>query len=206
MARSFLGKGAYLDVDMSDVQQKIALLRGVLKREAFERLLHRTFNEVGNRSKTIIAREVTQDYAVTPAWVRSQIERYRLETGWFYGVKCIIPLKGHKGSIGGRFRAAGGRMSIPLVAWIKRGEMGYLPTAMKNQGGNPPFMGTGKIDGVAFTRRTKDRLPIVRVVGLGVPQMPLNRSADHVQDAILELAGNRLEHNFEHMLGSGQLK
>lgn len=57
--------------------------------------------------------------------------------------------------------------------------------------------------GIAFTRRTQNRLPIVKVVGLGVPQMPLNRSSDDVQDALLQFIGNRLEHNFWFMFGKG---
>ena len=196
MARSYLGGGAYLDVDMSDVQRTITLMRGLLKPEQFTRLIHRTFNEVGNRSRTIIAREVTRDYNVTQAWVRSQVERYRLEMGGLSGVTCIIPLRGHKGTIGGRFSATWRRYGA-LRARITRGGMSTLPARMKNQGNNPPFMANG----VAFTRRTTERLPIVRVVGLGVPQMPLNRSADNVQDQILEVAGNRLEHNFLYMFG-----
>jgi len=203
VARSFMGGGvgggAYLNVDMSEVQQTINLLRGIMKPEQFERLLHRTFNEVGNRSRTIIAREVVQDYAVTSAWVRSQVGRYSLTMGGVSGVTCTIPIKGHKGTIGGRFRAAWHRYG-DLRANIVNGGTSILPHVMKNQGGNPPFMAQG----VAFTRRTKQRLPIVRVVGLGVPQMPLNRSADRVQDEILDLAGRRLEHNFLYMFGSGR--
>lgn len=199
MARSFLGGGASLNVDMSDVQRTINLMRGVLKREQFERLIHRTFNEVGNRSRTIIAREVTQDYAVTQAWVRSQVERYQLQMGGAAGVTCIIPIRGHKGTIGGRFSATWRRYGA-LRARIVRGGISTLPATMDNQGGNPPFMAGG----VAFTRRTAARLPIVRVVGLGVPQMPLNRSADDIQESILQVAGDRLEHNFMYMFGSGQ--
>ena len=195
---SFVGGGAYLDVDMSEVQQTINLMRGILTRQQFEQLMHRTFREVGNRSRTLISREVVQDYAVTRTWVRSQIGNYRLTMGGFSGVTCTIPLSGHKGSIGGRFSAnwvRGGRMTASII----RGSISTLPTVMKNQGGNPPFMANG----VGFTRRTKARLPIVRVVGLGVPQMPLNRSADDVQDRILEIAGQRLEHNFLFMFGKG---
>lgn len=197
--RSFVsGGGAYLSVDMSDVQRTIDMMRGVLTRSQFEQLMHRTFREVGQRSRTIISREVVQDYAVTRDWVRSQIGNYRLTFGGSSPVTCTIPLSGHKGSIGGRFAAnwaRGGRVRASIV----RGGMSTLPATMKNQGGNPPFMARG----VAFTRRSKERLPIVRVVGLGVPQMPLNRSADDVQERILAIAGNRLEHNFMFMFGRG---
>lgn len=198
--RSFInGGGVYLNVDMSDVQRTIDLMRGVLTREQFERLMYRTFGEAGRRSKTLIAREVVQDYVVTQAWVRSQIQRYRLSFGGPSPVTCVIPISGHKGSIGGRFRARGGRRGARIRASIVTAGQSTLPETMDHQGGNPPFM----VNGVAFTRRTHRRFPIVRVVGLGVPQMPLNRSSDEVQDSLLQYIGNRLEHNFSFMFGKG---
>lgn len=204
---SYVGSGAYLNVDMTELQRTIDILRGILTKERFEQLIRRTFNEVGNRSRTLISREIPNDYNVTQAWVRSQIDRARIETGFRYnGITCTIPINGHKGTIGGRFAAQGGRLGIPLYSWITREGMSHLPAVMKNQGGNPPFINPAadaKLHGVAFTRRTKARLPIVRVVGLGVPQMPLNRSADAVQDSLLEYAGQRLEHNFLYMFGKG---
>ena len=202
--RSFLGGGAYLSVDMSDVQRTIDLMRGVLTRQQFEQLLYRTFGEVGQRSKTIISRAVRQDYVAPDGWIRSQIDRYQLSFGGFAPVTCKIPLKGAKGVIGQRFPASGGSGRRygrrRITASIVRSGRSRLPAVMRNQGGNPPFMSNG----VAFTRRTEARLPIVRVAGLGVPQMPLNRSADETQDQILELCGNRLEHNFMYMFGSGR--
>jgi len=75
---------------------------------------------------------------------------------------------------------------------------------MKNQGGNAPFVGGGgRINGLVVTRRTKERYPVVRVVGLGVPQMPLNRSEEKVQNAIRDLLDKRLEHNFKHLMDNG---
>lgn len=195
----FFDGGAYLSVDMSDVQRTIDMLRGVLTRDQFERLLYRTFSEVGRRSKTIISRAVRHDYVAQDRWIQAQIERPRLSMGGSFGVECRIPLKGTKGVIGPRFRASAlrrGRISASIV----RSGRSRLPTVMRNQGGNPPFMAGG----TAFTRRTSARLPIVRVVGLGVPQMPLNRSADETQDQILDLVERRLEHNFLYMFGNGR--
>ena len=181
---------SYLYVDMSDVAKKIDMMRGVMKKQQFERLMHRTFNEVGRKSRTLIAKEVQKDYRVTQRWVKSQIQKYRLSFG--YGdVQCIIPISGHKGIIGRTFKANAlrrGRISAAIV----KTNRSRLPKEMKNQGGNPPFIAQG----MGFTRRTKARLPIVRVVGLGVAQMPLNRSRDEVTDAILDYTEERLEHNF----------
>jgi len=201
--RSFIeGGGAWLQVDMSDVQRKISLLQSVLTEKQMERLLHRTFKEVGNKSGVLIAREAYKEYQVTQKWVKDQVRGYRLTYGGTGAVTCTIPLSSHKGTIGGRFKAykLQKRISTDIV---KKGGRSRLPEVMKNQGGNPPFVGGGKLGGVVFTRRTEERLPIVRVVGLGVPQMPLNRASDETQEALLKYAGERLDHNFDHMFVRG---
>ena len=202
--RSFInGKGVYLNVDTSDAQKRINELRGILTREQFEKLMYRTFREVANRSKTPIARATVRDYAVTQRWVRDHIGRYDLQFGSTYPVTCTIPLSSTKGTIGGRFRLRTTQRTGRVYASIVRGHTSRLPRTMKNQGGNAPFIGGGSLNGVVFTRRTKERFPIVRVVGLGVPQMPLNRSEDKVQNAIRDLLDKRLEHNFEHLMDNG---
>ena len=207
MAESFFGEGKSIYVDLSDVERMINLLRGLMRQEQFERLMHRTFNEAGKRSKVLIAREVYKDYAVTQKWVKSQIEHYKLSFGGGAPVNCEIPIRGKKGVLGRSFKAKELRKGISAKI-VKTGRS-RLPPVMEHQGGNPPFMakaGERGFDGAGaiFTRRTKARLPIVKVVGLGVPQMPLNRSADKVSYALLDYVGERLEHNFFHMLGSGR--
>lgn len=199
LGQSFIsGGGAYLEIDASDLQAKIALLRGVMSPQGFNRLMLRTFNEVGRKSRTLIAKEVQKDYEVTQAWVRSNIGGFRLSNGSGGGVTCVIPLSSHKGTIGGRFKLSGRRRAI--TSRIVKTGLSHIPAHLKNQGGNAPFVGP---NGVVFTRRSKARLPIVRVVGLGVPQMPLNRSEDKTADALLEYAMQRLEHNFGYMLSQG---
>lgn len=73
-------------------------------------------------------------------------------------------------------------------------------------GDQPPFLmpvkskegATGKY--IVMTRKGKEKLPIIRVVGIGVPQMPLNRSREEVKDDIAEYAMKRLVHNYEAVL------
>ncbi len=195
-----LGVNANLNVDMSDLQRVIDFLRGIMTQEQFERLLYRTFGEVGRKSKTIIARAVRQEYEAPYGWVQSNIGHYQLSMGGAMPVTCKIPLKGARGVIGPRFKASGGRRGRPLVASIVKGAKSRLPAVMEHQGGQPPFMNGG----VAFTRKTSARLPIVRVVGLAVPQMPLNKSKPETEQQLLDYAGKRLEHNFYFMLGGGR--
>ena len=195
----FGGGGMYLTVDMSNLRTKLELSRAVLSRSNFEKLMYRTFSEVGKRAKPPIAREVVQDYEVTQQWVKSQIGSSRISFGGGFPVTCQIPLKGAKGSIGGRFKLsspARSKKQGKVRARVVKSNVSTMPDKMDHQGGNPPFVAKG----VAYTRRTKERLPIVRVVGLGVPQMPLNRSESKVQDTLLELAMKRLDHNMQRML------
>ena len=69
-----------------------------------------------------------------------------------------------------------------------------MPAKMEHQGGQPPFM----IGKVAFTRKYANKShPIVHVVGLGVPQMPINKSREDVEKAIRKVVETRLVHHFE---------
>jgi hypothetical protein len=222
MSRSFiLGYNVSLYIDASDLQEKIEICRDALSPKGYERLMNRTFNEVGKKMTTITVEEARKEYDVTKRWIRSQIKRPEITLGAFPVVK--LPLSGHKGSIGAVFKARGRRagkvrgVSVKgrIVANIVTSGQSVLPQVMRNQGGNPPFVlyvqkgvkgATGKkpkgsSKEVVFTRRGPGRLPIVAVKGLAVPQMPLNRSASKTQDAILEYAGKRLESNFKYMFG-----
>lgn len=195
----------YLYIDMSEVGDVMERMRNVLTRENFERLMYRTFGEVGRRSKTMITNEVRKEYEAPAGWVRGQIRNYKLSFGGAFPVTCTIPISSTKGVIGQRFKARQYRgsprgmrgMRGRIGARIVKGQLSMLPQAMRAQGGNAPFM----VGGVAFTRRTPARFPIVRVVGLAVPQMPMNRAATGVQTELLNYTAERLEHNFAHMFG-----
>nr|DAF49227.1 MAG TPA: minor tail protein [Caudovirales sp. ctrNG92] len=96
------------------------------------------------------------------------------------------------------------------VKILKKG-VSTLPHIMpgagrSSYGDQPPFLmpvkskagATGKY--IVMTRKGKEKLPIIRVVGIGVPQMPLNRSREEVKDDIAEYAMKRLVHNYEAVL------
>ena len=188
---SFIYGSVSAYIDASDFSEKVQMCRNVMSQDNYYKLINRTFNEIGRRLQTPIAREIQKSYVVTQDWVKNQMGAPKISP-----MEIRIPLKGKKGSIGGRFRARArknGRVSSNIV----KSGVSVLPTAMQNQGGNPPFM----VNGVCFTRRTAARLPIVSVKGLAVPQMPLNQAADDVQDQILDIAGKRLMHNLDHMFG-----
>lgn len=186
-----------LYIDMSDVGDKLTMMQNALTKQQFERMMLRLFAETARKTKTIIAKDTTVDYAVTQAWVKSKIKPFTLGYGGEFPVTCKIPLSGEKGVIGPRFKLSGRKRKIS--AKIVKSGVSVLPKEMENQGGNPPFI----YNGVVYTRRTRKRHPIVRVVGLGVPQLPLNRSEDAVRSDILDYIDRRLDHHFIGMFGGG---
>ena len=193
--------GLDLKVDTSEAMALAEKLGASLSGEQLDRLMYRTLKETARKVRTETKRAVVQDYAVTQGFVAAGIKEPRMGGGggrW----SCIIPMDGKRGVIGQTFHASGGKRSkrgshLKLRATILRGQRSELPAKMEHQGGNPPFMAGG----VAFTRTTKQRLPIARVVGLGVPQMPINESRPKVEAAIQKYMIERLEHNFQHMFG-----
>lgn len=201
----------YLDIDVSEAKSMIDALRKVHTDAEFEKILRRAVYRTGGRVKTILKTELPQDYEVKPMWVASHVGSPQITIGGGgLGVSCNIPIDGSRGSIGGRFRASGGSHGwnakrgkrYKVNAKIVKGQGSTLPSTMKHQGGNPPFRNLGsKLGGVTFTRVGKGRFPIARVVGLGVPQMPLNRSQDDVQEQILDTLIKRLEHEHQYLIG-----
>lgn len=197
-------EGIYLDIDISQVQHTLAALRMAHSEKEFRTVVYRAIKKTGSRVRSILKQELPKEYRVTSTWVGSQVRNPRTSFGGGgLGVSCSIPVVGSRGSIGGRFGASGGahgwnskNRKYRIKARILAKEQSTLPSAMKRQGGNPPFrnLSAGALNGVAFTRKGKERLPIAPVVGLGVPQMPMNRSQDDVQERIATYLNDRLVH------------
>ena len=193
--------GANIYVDISDLQETIKKMKDVMSRGAFEEMLRCTFNDAGRKVKTIVSREVPQDYEVTASWVRNSVGWPKRLPSTQIGVE--IPINGHRGSIGGRYRATratGGKIRARIV----KNQTTILPDNMPaHLGGQPPFMvRKDNNDRMVFTRMYKGKpYPIVRVVGLGVPQMPINKSRDDVQDEIRTVVEKRLVHHFGRLWG-----
>ena len=191
--------GGTIYVDCSHLMDTINTMKHAMSTSAFHEMMRRTFNDAGKKVKTIIRQDVPQDYAVTAAWAGSAV-------GWpkMQALGVVVPIKNARGSIGGRFHASGGRgrpakgKRAKIVAKIVKGQSSTMPATMQHQGGQPPFM----VGGVAFTRKyARQSHPIVHVVGLGVPQMPLNRSEEQVQKDISTVVEKRLIHHFGQLFG-----
>lgn len=198
---------AYLEVDMSDAQELIHALRVVHTRDNFERLMHRVITRTGGKVKRILADEIPQDYEVTKTQVRKAVGAPRMSGG---SAGCTIPINGARLIIGDEFHATGGshgwntlrRKRYKIKAKMVKGATSVLPTEMTHQGGNPPFRNLGsKLGGATFTRKGQARTPIVRVAGISIPQMPMNRSKEDVQDEIMKFMIERMEHEHAWLIG-----
>lgn len=196
----------YLHVDTSDAQGLIERVRAAHSKKEFETIMYRAFRRTGTRVKTILAQDLPTQYEVKPSLVRSSVGAPRMTAGGT-GVSCCIPIEGARHSIGGTFAATGGRHGwnvqkgkrYKITARVIKGARSTLPTDMGTYGGEPPFRNLS-FSKVAFTRRGKDRLPIAKVVGIGVPQMPMNRSQADVQEDILDMLKARIEHEHQYLI------
>ena len=208
-----------LNIDISDAQRKIAALRTVHTDKEMKMLVYRAFRRAASKVKTILKQEIPKEYVVTSGVVGRHIGGGRVSTsgGAGGGPSCVIPIRGHKGSIGGFYGASGGAhgwnnvrftkgrkikvRKYKITANIVREDTSTLPSEMKHQGGNPPFRNLGsKLGGVTFTRKGKARFPIAKVVGIAVPQMPMNRAQDAVQENIQTFLIERLEHEHAYLI------
>lgn len=200
----------YLHVDISKLKSTIEKMRAVHTQHEFELLMMRAFRRTGQRVKTILKTELPKDYHAKPTWIGQNVKSPQTSFGGFGGmaVSCSIPIDGARGVLGRQFSASGprGRRSkkpkaYKITARIVKAGATTLPSHMRNQGGQPPFIARGGTGGgIVFTRKGKSRLPIVRVVGIGVPQMPMNRSKEDVQDEIMETVKSRIEHEHAYLI------
>lgn len=203
---------AFVDitVDISDLQDKISKLRQGLTPQKFNGLMRSEFGRLPGRVRVIMREDLPPQYYVKPAAAAAAVKGARLTGGGggLGGVGCVIPIVGKKGNIGSMFGASGGahgwnslRRKYRVKAKIVKAGTSTLPATMDHQGGQPPFRNLGsRLGGLTFTRKGKARGPIVRVSGIAIPQMPLNRSRDEVEKDLHDYLDARLDHVIDRML------
>ena len=143
----------YLYVDASELTGLLEEMASKLTAGNFDRLMRRSLNEVGKRSKKIIREAIQAEYYASTAWVNSSIHGARIEGGGG-SILCRIPIISQKGKIGGEFAAGGGAYgwnppAYRVTALIVKDGTSVLPPQMTHQGGQPPFRNLGS---KTFTR------------------------------------------------------
>lgn len=199
--------GIYLEIDASELDSEIERLRRVMTPAEFNRAMYRIFQRTGGHVRRILKTDLPKEYHAKAGEIGAAVGNGRV-TGGGLGVGCSIPVTGHKKSIGGGFGASGGahgwnslRRRYRVKARIVKAGQSTLPQQMSSYGGQPPFRNLGsKLGGLTFTRAGKSRFPIKKVVGIAIPQMPMNRSEAEVQKDIVDYMRKRIEHEFMRLL------
>lgn len=201
---SFLGKGGAvmarvgvdIHIDATQALQTLSEAQKLLSPGKCRELLLLTLTDTGRAAKSVIGDTVTEDYVVTKGWAADKVGFPQVSGG----LTVIVPVRGSRGVIGLVYPiagASGGKKKRRIKASIVRSGVSTLPAKMSNQGGNPPFIGKGMV----YTRKTSKRYPIVRVVGLGVPQMPINRSKEKIEKKLLAEMEKSATRHFGRLFG-----
>ena len=73
----------YLTVDTSELDDLCDFMRERLSADNFDRLMRRTLNEVGKRSKKPIKDAVRSEYEAPSGWIGSAVKSARINGGGF---------------------------------------------------------------------------------------------------------------------------
>lgn len=206
-----MAQSVYLEIDASDLTDDLDRLKSVMTQQQFDQAMYRIFQRTGGHVRQVLRKDLPKEYHVRAGEVSSAVHGARVTSGGGLGVGCSIPVIGTRKSIGGSFRASGGahgwnslHRKYRVKSRIIKAAQSTLPQNMSSYGGNPPFRNLGStLGGVTFTRKSKERFPIVRVEGIAIPQMPMNRSEEDVQRDIKNYMEKRMEHEFQRMIAGG---
>lgn len=198
--------GVYIEIDASETLELLNRIQILVKPEQFRQIVYRVYKRTGRHVITAVKKSVSHDYAVKQKEVEKAIGKPKLSM-YSGEIGCTVPIKGNRGAIGGMFSASGSakgwqsvRKKYRVKTHVIRGARKPLPKQMSDIGGFPPFRNSTAPDlhNVTFTRVTKDQLPIRKIVGIAIPQMPMNRSRDAVQDDIIKFMMQRIEQEWRY--------
>ena len=202
--------GVYLEIDASDLSGQIERLKLVMTEQQFINAMHGIFNRTGSHVKTILKNDLPNEYEVKAGEIGRAVQRAKVTSGGL-GVGCCIPIVAPRKSIGGGFSASGGahgwnslKRRYRVKARIVKSGQSTLPAQASSYGGQPPFRNLGSsLGGLTFTRAGKGRLPIMKMSGIAIPQMPMNRSEGEVQKDIKDFLEKEMERRFTALLATG---
>lgn len=201
----------YLEVDASELNSRIELLRSAMTEKQFNQAMYGIMRRTGGHVRNILKKDLPKQYEIKPGAVGKAVQNARVSTGTM-GVGCTIPVVGPRLSIGSGFKASGGahgwnslHRRYRVKARIVRSATSTLPGHMSSYGGMPPFRNLGsKLGKLTFTRAGKSRLPIMKISGIAIPQMPTNRSEGEVQGDIKRYMERQIEQRIYALLLNGR--
>lgn len=201
----------YLEVDASDLNRELERLKSVMTQEKFTRAMYGIFQRTGSHVRTILKKDLPVKYNIKSPEVGGAVKSAKVSFGGA-GVGCSIPVRASRRHIGGGhgYTARGYRRGwaslksgpYPIKVHVYSGSWGTLPERLGSYGGYPGFRNVpSKLHGIAFTRRSKNRLPIEKVMGIAIPQMPMNKAKPEVQADIKKYMEGRIQARFTALIG-----
>lgn len=198
-----------MEIDASDLQDKIVRLQENMTEAQFERAMYGIFQRTGRHVAQILRQDLPQQYEVKPGDISASVKSPRLSMG-MGGVGCSIPIQAPRGKIGSQYRASGGahgwnslKRKYKVKARVIKGAQSTLPG--KWHSGYPPFRNLGSsLGGLTYARSSRKRGPILKLTGIAIPQMPLNRSEADVQNDIKEYLEKQMEERFMALMRIGK--
>ena len=204
----------YLEIDASDLSSEIERLESVMQPKQFENAMYGIFKRTTRHVRMILKKDLPKQYRVKSSEIQAAVSTGTVVRSPGMGVGCTIPVRGPRGDIGGKYKAFGGargweslHKKYRVRARIVKSGTSVLPGRMPgNYGGNPPFrnLAAPSLHGLAFTRKTKERFPIMKVTGIAIPQMPPNRSEPDVQGDIKDYMQRQIEQRFRALIMNGR--
>lgn len=201
--------GLDLTIDISEVETEIEKLKSVMTPDQFHRAMYGIFKREGSHIKTILGKDIPLQYKVKSTEVRETVGTPTVTTS--EGTTgCIIPVKGKRRGVGTKYSAKGAlhgwetlrRGHYDITAKILTERESKLPFDIK---GKAPFRNMpSKLNKQAFYRTSRERFPIKPVMGIAIPQMPINRSEEDVQSDIVEHLKGRIEARFQALIKNGR--
>lgn len=198
-----------IEIDASDLQDAINRLRANMTPEQFEHAMYGIFRRTGRHVSAILRKDLPQQYSVKAGDISAAVKSPQLSMGGS-GVGCSIPIRAVRGKIGSQYKASGGahgwnsmRRKYRVKAKVLKGAQSTLPA--KWHSGFPPFRNLGSsLGSIAYARSSRARGPILKLTGIAIPQMPLNRSEADVQRDIKDYLEKQMEERFLALLRIGR--
>lgn len=197
------------DIDASDLKDKITRLQDVMKPEQFEQAMYGIFRRTGRHVAAILKKDLPPKYEIKPGEIGRAVKNPQIGYG-MGGIGCTIPIVDIRRKIGTEFRASGGahgwnsvRRKYRVKARVLKGAQSTLPA--KWHSGYPPFRNLGSsLGGQAYARSSKKRGPILKITGIAIPQMPMNRSRPEVEQDIKDYLEKQMEERFNALMRIGK--
>lgn len=192
-----------LEIDTSEAEETLKKMREAMSEKQFANAMYGIFRRSTKKVQQMSRKAIQQKYHAKSGDINKSFRSPVISIGGATA-SCTIPIQGARMKIGSEFKAtgqaagwetlAGHRFhkdgtpfkkgkSYKVKARIVKSGTSILPQSP--HGGKKPFRNSlWSAFPNTFHRETKKRLPIRKIVGIAIPQMPATRSAPKIQEDV----------------------